>query len=199
MDMELNLNGLKLSVTERVYPPSDDTYLLMDAVKDIAKGLVLDVGAGTGAVALTAASKGCFTVAVDIDRNAARCTKLNITANKLRGLADVLVGDLVSAFKDRSFDLIVFNPPYLPVEEKGLGRAWSGGRSGRAVSDRFISEAPSKLKDEGLILLVQSSLSGIEEAVERFRRQGLEATVKERKRIGWFEELALVKASKKKP
>ena len=107
---------------------------------------------------------------------------------------------LFTALNSRAkFDLILFNAPYLPSEEgeaeTWIGRAWAGGVSGRVVVDRFISEAPLHLKFGGRILLMQSTLTGVEETIQKFNEQGFKAVVKASQKLPFFETLTLIEAS----
>ena len=81
--------------------------------------------------------------------------------------------DLLAAFDDEvKFDLILFNAPYLPSEaneaETWIGRSWAGGVNGRQVIDRFIRQVHPHLKPGGRVLLMQSTLAGVEETVRGF-------------------------------
>jgi len=191
-DYEYEVEGLSIRVCQGTYPPSEDTFLLLDEVKRREVSIALEVGSGTGVVALKQASLGAYVVALDVDVKAAKCTKLNSRRNKLRCFVDVIVGDLTSPFKAESFELIAFNPPYLPDEEED--KRWSGGLNGKIVSNRFIEEAPLKLKKGGSILLVQSTLSGIDDSITKLGNKGLKVRVLQRLRVGFFEELALIEA-----
>jgi release factor glutamine methyltransferase len=80
------------------------------------------------------------------------------------------------------FDLILFNPPYLPTlpEEKindWLEYALDGGETGRAVIERFAAEANRVLSPGGRILLLVSSLTGPDEVQEFFSRQGFSSAI----------------------
>jgi len=84
--------------------------------------------------------------------------------------------DLARGIKKR-FSLVIFNPPYLPldeVERKGdwLERAIDGGEDGREIILRFLKEIKDNLADNGRILLLVSSLSGIEEILNFAEREG---------------------------
>ncbi|MCX8204292.1 MAG: methyltransferase [Candidatus Nezhaarchaeota archaeon] len=192
MEIEIEIEGLRLAICQGAYPPSEDTYLLLDEVGRRRAVTALEVGSGTGLVALKIASNGSFTVASDIDPKAAHCTKLNAKRNGLSSLVDVTIGDLMSHFRDRCFDLIAFNPPYLPVNDRDV--RWSGGSSGREVSNRFINEVHLKLKPEGVLLLVQSTLSGVSEAISKLKAKGLQASVIRAVKVGLFEEVVLIEA-----
>jgi release factor glutamine methyltransferase len=118
--------------------------------------------------------------------------------NNVSGKVDVRLGNLFKPIlKTEKFDLIVFNAPYLPSgpdeEKTWIGRAWAGGRSGRQVIDKFIDEAPHYLKENGRILLAQSSLANIEKTITRFSRAGLEASIVTEKKFP-FETIVVVEA-----
>jgi release factor glutamine methyltransferase len=120
---------------------------------------------------------------VDVSRRAALTTHLNARRNGVR--VQARRGDLFSAVRGRRFDLITANPPYLPSAEdrlpaRGAERAWEAGVDGRAVLDRICEEGPGHLSPGGRMLLVQSSVCGVEETLSRLRQAGLEAEVVER-------------------
>ena len=96
------------------------------------------------------------------------------------------------------FNLILFNAPYLPSEEyevaSWIGRSWAGGANGREVIDGFIFEVPPHLKPNGQVLLMQSTLTGVEETIRGFNTQGLKAVVKAERKLPFFETLTLIEA-----
>ncbi len=111
----------------------------------------------------------------------------------------VRLGDLFEPIsKTEKFSLIVFNAPYLPsTPSEGSSwnsRAWAGGSTGRKIIDRFIQDASNHLKTKGKILLVQSTLSDIEETLRRFREIGLDANVVAEKKEA-FETIVAIQAS----
>jgi release factor glutamine methyltransferase len=110
-----------------------------------------------------------------------------------------LQADLLTAFDvTASFDLILFNAPYLPADknetETWIGRAWAGGVNGRQVIDRFISQVQPHLKPRGRVLLMQSTLANVEETIRKFRVHHLEAKIKAELKLPFFETLILVEA-----
>ncbi len=192
----LNLEKGNLYVFPEVYEPSDDTYLLADhlTLKDGAS--VLDMGTGCGILAIRAAEKAKMVVAVDVNPHAIECAGLNARLNRVDGKVELRLGDLFQPFKpSERFDLIIFNPPYLPTEdgEGWLEKAWSGGKTGRTVIDRFLAEAPKYLGEHGRILLVQSTLSDPEETFDRMRRIGFHVEVLAERNLE-FESLLLIQA-----
>ena len=62
------------------------------------------------------------------------------------------------------------------------------------VVDRFIAEAPLHLKPHGRVLLMQSTLTGVEETLRKFSEQDLKATVKAEQKLPFFETLTLIEA-----
>ncbi|MFS7872693.1 HemK2/MTQ2 family protein methyltransferase [Streptomyces asiaticus] len=174
-----------------VYAPQDDTWLLSEALlrEDItADTAVLDVGTGSGALALAAAGRGAAQVtAVDVSPLAVGATWLRA---RIKGLpVRVLQGDLLTPVADRGFDLIVANPPYVPVAgrriRRGRGVAWRAGADGRAVVDRICRDAPPLLRPGGVLLLVHSGLCGPDRTVEQLESAGagLRAAVADRRTI----------------
>lgn len=138
---------------------------------------VLDVCTGSGAIAVAAARGGAEVTAVDVSRRAVLTARVNARLNRVRVRA--LRGDLFAPVRERRFDTIVSNPPYLPADDeelpaRGDARAWDAGRDGRALIDRIADEALPLLHPGGLLLLIQSSLTGVPATLARLGRAGLE-------------------------
>ncbi|MFF4957058.1 HemK2/MTQ2 family protein methyltransferase [Streptomyces sp. NPDC001222] len=171
-----------------VYEPQDDTRLLTRALcrERFAPGAeVLDLGTGTGALALTAARLGAQVTAVDISWRAVFVTRVNALLSRQN--ISVRRGDLTSAVPGRSFDLVVSNPPYVPspcrAVPRGAARAWDAGWDGRMVLDRICDAATTLLRPQGVLLMVQSALCGVEDTLARLTGSGLSATVTDRTRV----------------
>lgn len=146
-----------------VYQPAEDSHLLLEAAREyLAPGdTVLEVGTGSGyiASALLAGHDGRI---VGSDVNPKACL-----AARDRGV-EVVQANLVAPFRANVFDLIVFNPPYLPEHEAGMREDWmevalTGGESGRAVIEPFLEYVGRVLAPGGTVLLLASSLSGLDE------------------------------------
>jgi len=189
---------LAFSVSEDVYEPAEDTFLLADNLAVREGDLVLDMGTGCGILAVLAAKKAGKVVAVDLNRHAVRCARLNAETHKVADKVDFRLGDLFKPIKkNEKFDVVVFNAPYLPsapAEMKTwIGRAWAGGPTGRQLIDRFITEAPHYLKRNGRILLVQSTLASIDKTLEKLREAGFEAEVVAEEKVA-FEKIVVIQA-----
>jgi release factor glutamine methyltransferase len=164
-----------------VYRPQGDTRLLAEALRTARVGAkVLDVGTGTGVLALAAARGGAAQViAVDSCARAVFTARVNAWLRRLP--VRVVHSDLFEAVTGEIFDVIVANPPYVCSEDlPRSGRSahvWDGGFDGRAVLDRLCSAAPPLLAPGGMLLLVQSALCGVQATVERLRSQRLRVAV----------------------
>ena len=164
-----NFKDLQIYIHKEVYEPSEDTFLLVDSV-DIKKDeRFFEIGAGTGLISLYLAKKGFNGVCCDINPIAIELIKKNYLVNqsKLLNSVDVRLGDMfdVLSFNEK-FDVIIFNPPYLPTkpEEYVGGSGWfdkavSGGADGLFVTERFIGQVGDFLKENGRAYFVFSSLS----------------------------------------
>ena len=96
---------------------------------------------------------------------------------------------------------IIFNTPYLPVKEQEgkewIEKAWSGGVDGRETIDRFLEEAQCFLNKNGRVLMIQSSLSNINETNKKFQEQGFFIEFLEEKKLN-FETLTVLRATRSK-
>lgn len=149
----------------QVYQPEADTYLLLDAAIDEVKpgDRVLEIGTGSGLISKELA-KVSEVVATDINPHAALCA---------RGYGVQVVRSNLFAGIRGTFDLIIFNPPYLPTQpeeriDDWLEYALDGGTSGRDVIGRFAAGVEQVLAPGGRILLLISSLTGLDEVTDLF-------------------------------
>ncbi|MBM3309145.1 MAG: methyltransferase [Candidatus Altiarchaeales archaeon] len=183
---------MKLETHPEVYQPAEDSHLLADNL-DVQKGeSVLDVGVGSGIIALTAAEKALKVVGVDVNPNAVKLACKNARINKIHNV-EFRQSNLFENVNGK-FDLITFNPPYLPVCEKGVLRdSWSGGVNGLEVVWRFLKDVKKHLKPGGRILLVVSSLNGLNNIEGMLAKKGLSFAVKAECKIP-FETLYLVQS-----
>ena len=164
-----------------VFRPRSDTWLLAELIRSedrIPGSAVLDVCTGSGVLAVAAAQRGARQVtAVDVSRRAVLSAWLNARLNGVRVRA--LRGDLFAPVRDEPFDAIVSNPPYLPADgdelpAAGPTRAWDAGHDGRTLLDRIIDGAPALLRPGGVVMLIHSSLTGVDATLERLREAGLD-------------------------
>ena len=120
---------------------------------------VLDMGTGSGILAIRAGETALRVTAVDINPQAVRCARENAARNGLADRISVLQGDLFSDLPSGAqFDVILFSPPYLEGEAKErLDQALYD--PGKELARRFLKEAESHLKPNGYIQMAYSSIA----------------------------------------
>ncbi|MFE9045399.1 HemK2/MTQ2 family protein methyltransferase [Streptomyces sp. NPDC012421] len=198
---------MRTLVPPGVYAPQADTVLLLESLarERLERGArTLDLCTGTGVLAIAAARRGARATAADIAAPAVKAARRNA---RLHGCpVRVLRGDLAAPVVGERFDLVTANPPYVPAPEAappraGPARAWDAGHDGRLLLDRICLAAPVVLAPHGVLLLVQSSLSGVAATLDGLRAGGLRAQVVARRtqpygpvmtaRAAWFERRGL--------
>lgn len=122
-------------------------------------GSVLDMGTGSGFIAIAVASEPRVerVTAVDVDPEAVEAARKMAEEACVSCRIEFLVSDLFRGLHDERFDWILFNPPYLPSEGRADEASWSGGERGCEVILRFLNEAPDHLRPGGAIIMVISS------------------------------------------
>ncbi len=140
----------------KVYEPAEDSFLLADCLKIKNNSKVLDMGTGCGFLAILASKNAKKVVAVDVNPYALFNTKINLILNAISNV-EVRFSDLFSNVNE-NFDVIIFNPPYLPLKSKDLyDKAWAS-ENGKIIMN-FLREATNHLNKGGVIYIVLSSLS----------------------------------------
>ncbi len=172
-----------------VYIPKEDSYLILEVIKalNLKNKRVLDMGTGTGILAIEAYLKGAYVDAVDINKealeyatkqyNKLRRSILKKTKNK--GTIRFFWSDLFSKIdKNKKYDYIFFNAPYLPSggrkfdvirrneKELDLDIDTIGGKYGYELLVKFIKSLNYYLKKDGKCFIVYSSLSKPEKIKE---------------------------------
>ncbi len=188
---------VKLADTNLIYEPAEDSFLLADvALKEANQGMrILEIGAGSGFVSavLLANVKEIILIATEINPHAALCAKINglelIRTDLFRGIR--------SESSENCFDLILFNAPYLPTskEEKvpgWLNYAFDGGINGRETLYRFLDEVRGYTRPGGKILVLISSITGLEAVKKKMKNVGFKTDIVGRKKVS-FEELMVVR------
>ena len=149
-----DLSHLGSAEYERVYEPSDDTYLLVDSLaadaerlRSLSAGVCIEIGCGSGAVVTHLArllpAGSTLVLAGDVNPDAIAATAA--TAQRNGVVVQPVQMDLLSALRPGMVDVLVFNPPYVPtsddelqhaLEHADISAAWAGGPRGRVVVDR---------------------------------------------------------------
>ncbi|MGV8171652.1 MAG: HemK2/MTQ2 family protein methyltransferase [Candidatus Woesearchaeota archaeon] len=139
-------------MTDTVYIPQEDSYLLARSVKKYARGKVLDMGCGSGIQGITALNNTKEVTFADINPEAIKYVKKQVKAK-------YIITDLYTNIKDK-YDTIIFNPPYLPEDEYDKEvLITTGGKQGWELIETFLKESKKHLNIDGQILLLFSSLT----------------------------------------
>jgi HemK-related putative methylase len=205
-----------------VYPPSDDTYLIIDYFKkEINENFfdslpinaikkILDMGTGTGIISLFFQEiKKYFSkftskiYASDISDAAIRCATLNEKTNNYKDNITFIKSDLFRKFPpnlQHSFDIIVFNPPYLPsinYKENNIihnrsDSNWDGGERGFEVFLEFLRQVKNFLNSEQkyYIYYISSSSADLSQLNEELEILGFQNSVLNKRHV-FFEDIIL--------
>jgi release factor glutamine methyltransferase len=178
---------------DQVYPVLEDTLLLLEAALDEARSTdrVLDLGTGSGYIARHLVGKAALIIATDVNPHACRIASF-------AGVG-VARADLTAGLRGH-FDLILFNPPYLPTKpgerlDDWLEKALNGGESGRDVIGRLLPDLPRILAPGGRLLLVISQQTGVKEVQGLLRDAGFVVGIVRRNRVEG-EDLLVVRAER---
>jgi len=169
--------GFPLVVLPGVFNPSlfRTTPVAIDALAahPISPGeTVLDLGTGSGALAIEAASRSTRVVAVDINPEAVRCARINALLNTLDNRIDVRLSDLFEAVAGERFDLIVCNPPFYRGD---AGTEFERALYSPNFAERLANGLADHLREDGCALIVLSSTGDEEGFLSAFRRAWLTA------------------------
>lgn len=202
----VEFSGLRLQTNESVYVPHEDSFLLAEAARVHAKGRVLDLGCGTGIAGLAASQSPQVREIVFADVNflALKLAEKNAKENGLKKKHRFVQSDLFSTLKGQKFDTVCFNPPYLPTSKaekiEGLeNAAYDGGKDGRKVLDRFLDQFAAHLAPDGILLLLNSSvsasdgISGNDETQRKLETMGLNVELFGSQRF-FFEKIVVFRA-----
>ena len=170
--------GFQFKVTPDVLIPRPETEHLVETVLKLARGvpndtghaspMIVDVGTGSGCIAITVALlvHKARVIAIDISSAALQVAAENVNAHNAGSRVELLEGDLLQPLLRRNVngavDIIASNPPYVPLMQmaslqREVGEheprvALSGGRDGLDFYRRLLIEAPLLLKPNGYLV-----------------------------------------------
>ncbi len=179
-------HGLELQVDERVLVPRPDTEVLVDwavallreEFAGVAHPSVVDLGTGSGAIALAVrhAHPAARVVATDASADALDVAREN--ADRLQLPVELARGSWWQAVPGRRFELALSNPPYIAGDDTHLAAlhaepcsALTPGPSGLEALDQIIDAAPAHLAPGGWLLL-EHGFDQADAVCERLRAKG---------------------------
>ncbi|MEM0351316.1 MAG: methyltransferase [Archaeoglobaceae archaeon] len=173
-----------------IYEPAEDSELLLKvALKEVKKDdTVIEVGAGSGYVAEKLLGKCSFLLTTDISPFAVR-------ELRKKGL-NVVRTDIAMGVK-KKFSLVLFNPPYLELEEELKRDFWQdcaihGGKGGMEVMCKFLDLLRDFMTDDGRAILIASSQNhGI---FDEIRKRGFVFEIVGEEKL-FFEKIYAIKIS----
>jgi len=177
--------GLLLKTTSATLIPRPDTETLVEAalakIPQDSNFNILDLGTGTGAVALAIASQRpqANVTAVDASKEALKVATENAQTLNLNNVR-LLQSDWFAQLKNEKFDVIVSNPPYIAENDEHLKQgdlrfepitALASGEDGLNDIRRIIQEAPSYLNPNGWLML-EHGYNQAESVAELLKQNG---------------------------
>jgi len=180
--------SIEIETQPGVYEPAEDSMLMIEALEVRPGEEVLDVGCGTGIIALHCAKAGARVTASDVSIRAIECARSNAERNNL----DILLveSDLLERLEGE-FEVIVFNPPYLPEDEMNDPR-WTGGLSGLETALIFLEQCKRRLAPGGRVYVIVSTLSESQRFEIAVDEMGFDHEIAARRHV-FFEELIVYK------
>ena len=182
---EVGFRHIILRTAKGVLIPRPETEILVEEVLQLLKGCddahVLEVGTGTGCIALSIAKEaGAKVTATDISPDAIACATRNVEALGLEEQVTIVETDCTEGVEG-PFDVLVSNPPYIPtavmeeLDEEVVGYephlALDGGEDGLDFFNRLLAAAPQLLK-EGGYLACELHETCLDEAARRMEAAG---------------------------
>jgi len=138
-----------------------DTYYLHDAIPRNARGALLELCSGSAACSIAHASQFETITCVEIDPHAHAISKLNIALNCYESKIVAYTGSLFEPIEKATYDLIIANPPFIPVprEIKSYPICGAGGEDGMAVINGIIRGVDRHLNPGGQLIMFAEGLA----------------------------------------
>ncbi|RLE91226.1 MAG: hypothetical protein DRN04_13295 [Thermoprotei archaeon] len=192
----INYRGIRLYL-DSVFNPKRtySTDLLVEHLHEKTFNELVEVGSGSGALIISLADKINYGIATDVVWRTACCAKQNIVCAKYSHKIDVIVADGLSCFRASSLNVVVFNPPYLPLDPLDeIDLAICCGRK-LELFYKFIEELSEKLKKGGEAYITCSSLTGLEKVLSIVKDFGFTCSIEGVKKT-IFDKIFLLKISR---
>ncbi len=167
---------LEIGVCRDVYPPAEDSWLLLEqglrAVKELRPSIVIDVGSGTGVIYITLASlHPSYGILIDISSCAVYCSLVNVRNTRL--IADVVQCDNLSCVRVPGGALVIYNTPYLPSSDDIEESVWWQGGAREAV--KLVKRLAGYCSWTAFLTIADTS--PIDELIDAASRAGVEYAI----------------------
>lgn len=145
------VNEMEFVALPNVFAPSaKSAWFLAETALHVISGdaHVLELGCGTGYLAVLLAKAGYVVTCTDVNAAAVRNARLNARLHRVQ--LDTAVGDLFTPVSGRRFDTVVMNPPFFVTNASSpLERAWHGGHT----TERLLAQAHDHLRPGGFLIV----------------------------------------------
>jgi len=191
--IKLSYKDYLLEIPKGIYLPSDDTYLLLEVLKKesfLEKNVFLEIGPGSGILSLSLYDYFENLYLVDIDLKVVNYL-LNLKKKYSLNKINIAQSDLFKKLNSKKFDVIVFNPPYVPsenIEEFST----DGGKDGSEIIYEFLKDLKNHLKKDGVCYLLVSSNNNLKKIYDIILKSHLTYNILKEKNI-FFEKLMILK------
>lgn len=179
---------------DSVYIPAEDTFLLANEVQEYTANSALEMGVGSGYLTAELAQQAEHVIGTDINPEAIKQTRERLEIEGLDAKVDLVCCSAAEAFSDRSFDLVVFNPPYLPSSAKE-DIAIDGGSGGIEVALQMLEQGSRTLRTGGTMLFAISSQSNYGRLLSFLPTEKFTSIIIAKRKL-FFEEIMVVQTIK---
>lgn len=170
---------------DKEYSPAEDTFFIVDNIRDEKGRAALDVGSGSGYLTKLLAENFSYVVGTDINYKV-----LREQTYKTENLICCNGSDALAI----KFDFIVCNLPYLATDEI-QDVATDGGAEGFEIPKKILDSVIQNMTHDSKFVFVTSSLSNYQKLIGYAQKLGLKTRIVARKKL-FFEELILVESRK---
>jgi len=167
------------------YPPSEDTFFIVDNIENEKGNLALDIGSGSGYLTKLLSENFSFVVGTDIN--------FDVLKNQTYKTENIVCCNGSDALKIK-FDFIVCNLPYLATDQI-IDIATDGGAEGFEIPKKIFDSVISNMSENGKFIFVTSSLSNYQKLIDYAQKLGLKTRIMAKKKL-FFEELILVETTR---
>ncbi|MBT8242985.1 MAG: methyltransferase [Nitrosopumilus sp.] len=165
------------------YPPSEDTFFIVENIENEQGNFALDVGSGSGYLTKLLSENFSLTVGTDIN--------FDVLKKQTYKTENLICCNGSDAIKIK-FDFIVCNLPYLATD-KIIDIATDGGEEGFEIPKKIFDSVIENMAKNGKFVFVTSSLSNYQKLIDYAQKLGLKTRIIAKKKL-FFEELILVES-----